>query len=348
MQKMTNDKDQQMNTAAIKRDQGFTILELIISMVIFTIVTGAVFGVLQIARKTRTVVTQNTGLNKTVRLALNLMGRDTYNAGFGYPLAPTTVGLPDNRISTLLTIPNDVDTLRDTVPPIIASNDLTPNTFNLTAGTTTDQISFLFKDPTFNLVGIAPDQVSQPLNVFGATTGTGFSQIVPVSGSNLACRVNDLLLVSGSNGSTLAQATSLVAPDKIRFANSDDLGINQAGSVDSVEGITTPASIQRVKMITYRVSTDGILMRREYGNAPPVTPAVAYIDEPLVYGVETFQITYVMDDGTTANNPANLAAVRQVRYTIGVRSTELDPSGQPFRVQMTSTFGTRNLGYDAN
>ena len=348
MHKMNNDMDQQMNTAAIKRDQGFTILELIISMVIFTIVTGAVFGVLQIARKTRSVVTQSTGLNKTVRLALNLMGRDTYNAGYGYPLLPAIVVIPDNRITTLLNIPNDADTVRDTVPPIIASNDLTANTFNQTAGTTTDQISFLFKDSTFNLVGAAPDQVSQPLNVFGATTGTGFSQIVPVAGSNLACRVNDLYLISGSNGSTIALATSLISPDKIRFANSDILGINLAGSVDSVEGITTPASIQRVKMITYLVTTDGILMRREYANAPPVTPAVAFVDEPLVYGVEAFQITYVMDDGTTASNPSNLAAVRQVRYTIGVRSTELDSSGRPFKVQMTSTFGTRNLGYDAN
>ncbi|MEJ7623179.1 MAG: hypothetical protein WKF34_04240, partial [Pyrinomonadaceae bacterium] len=84
---------------------------------------------------------------------------------------------------------------------------------------------------------------------------------------------------------------------------------------------------------------------------------------PMVYGVEDFQIQYVMDDGTLSNNPSagtdgiagtaddtpsNLAAVRQVRFTISVRSIENDQRGQPYRATMTSTFGTRNLGYDAS
>ena len=118
MNKIKNDLKPQTNEA------GFTMLELIISMVVFLVVTGAVFGLLQVARQSKAVVSENTGLNKNVRLALNLVGRDTYNAGFGYPLRNTVV-LPDNRIGTLLSIPNDVDTSRDTVPPIIAGNNIT-------------------------------------------------------------------------------------------------------------------------------------------------------------------------------------------------------------------------------
>ena len=98
-------------------------------------------------------------------------------------------------------------------------------------------------------------------------------------------------------------------------------------------------------------------------NVPPVTPAVAYTDVPLVYNVENFQIKYIMDDGSLTDNPsagpdgiagtaddnqANLAAIRQVRFTVSVRSTELNSAGQPYRESMTATFGTRNLGYDAN
>ena len=78
-------------------EEGFTLVELVVSMVIFLIVTGSVFGLLQVARQSRAVVSENTGLNKNVRLALNIVGRDTYNAGFGYPLRNTVV-LPDNRI----------------------------------------------------------------------------------------------------------------------------------------------------------------------------------------------------------------------------------------------------------
>lgn len=113
-------------------------------------------------------------------------------------------------------------------------------------------------------------------------------------------------------------------------------------------------------MVTYFVTPDGTLTRREFANR---TPVANFIDEPLVYGVENFQIRYVMDDGTVSDNPsaglngiagdaddtpANLAAVRQIRYTVNVRSTEKNVANQPYRVNQTSTFSTRNLGYDAN
>lgn len=337
-------------------ESGFSLLELLISMVIFLVVTGSVFGLLQVARKSRSVVSENTGLNKNVRLALNLVGRDTYNAGFGYPLRNTVV-LPDNRIGTLLGIPIDVDTSRDTVPPIIAGNNITLSTYNLTANTRTDQVTFVFKDNTFNPIG----GVSQPLNINAATTTSGgIDEIVPLSGSNATCRVNDIYLITGNTGSTLGLSTALSGGNSVQFSNGDLLAFNQTGSTGPLRSITVPASIQRVMMVTYYVTPDGTLTRRDYANR---TPAVAFVDEPLVYGVENFQIRYVMDDGTVSDNPsagpngiagdgddtpANLAAVRQIRYTVSVRATEIGADNQPYRASQTATFSTRNLGYDAN
>ena len=116
--------------------------------------------------------------------------------------------------------------------------------------------------------------------------------------------------------------------------------------------------MQRVRMVTYHVTPDGTLMRREYGNSASTDP---FVDDPLVFGVEDFQIEYVMDDGTISADPsagpdqvagtpddteANLAAIRQIRFTIKVRTTESSATGLFNRVTMTSTFGTRNLGYD--
>jgi type II secretory pathway pseudopilin PulG len=340
-------------------ESGFSLLELVISMVVFLVVTGSVFGLLQVARQSKTIVSENTSLNKNVRLALNIVGRDTYNAGYGYPLRNTVI-LPDNRISTLLGVPNDFDATRDTVAPIIAGNDVTLNTYNTAANVYTDQVTFLFKDTTFNLVG----GVSQPLNVNAATTNMGgIDEIVPISGSNSAARVNDIYLIAGGNGATLGVSTALSGTNIIQFSNGDVLTFNQTGTAGPLRSITPPASIQRVIMVTYFVTPEGTLTRREFANVPPATPAVAYVDEPLVYGVEDFQIVYVMDDGTTSNNPsagangipgdgddtpANLAAVRQMRFSVYVRSTEKNAAGQPYRIDMTSTFSTRNLGYDAN
>ena len=343
----------------LHREAGFSLLELVIAMVLFSIVTASVFGLLQVARQVKSVVNENTGLNKNVRVAMNMVGRDTYNAGYGYPLRNTVV-VPDNRLSTLLGIPVDLDTSRDTVPPIIAGNNVTLSTYSSVANTRTDQVTFMFKDTAFNLVG----GVSRPLDVNAATTtGTGIDEIVPISGSNSVCAVNDLYLVTGNTGSALGLVTALNGTNKIQFANADVLGINLTGTTGPLRSITVPASIQKVRMVTYFVTPDGTFMRREYANAPPVVPAVAWVDEPLIYGVEDFQVVYIMDDGTTTDNPsagpngvpgdaddtpANLAAVRQIRYTVSVRSTEKNAANQYFKTSLTSTFSTRNLGYDAN
>ena len=326
---------------------GFSVVELLLSLVIFLIVTGAVYGVMQIARVGRGVTNQQAQLTKSARIGLNLLGRETYNAGFGYPLKNTVV-MPDNRITNLLGLPNDADTSRDVVPPVIAGNNITLNNLNAVPNTRTDQVTFLSKDPTFNLVGPVGEQVSESLNINAASTTSGIDEIVPITGSNSSCRTNDIYLVTGNTGSTLGLATALSGANKVQFANGDVLGFNQTGTSGPLRGITTPASLQRVKMITFFVTSDGILTRREYANVPPAVPAVGFVDEPLVYGVENFQIEFIMDDGTVSQSPANLEAVRQIRYNLDVRTVEVDSQGQPRRVSMSSTFSTRNLGYDAS
>ncbi|HEX3101981.1 MAG TPA: prepilin-type N-terminal cleavage/methylation domain-containing protein, partial [Pyrinomonadaceae bacterium] len=119
-------------------DKGFTMLEVIVAMTIFLIISGAIWGVLKAAMISRSTVNQQVQLAKNVRLALNIIGKDTYNAGFGYPVFSTTnpgsvVVLPDNRISTLLGIPVDFDTTRDQVTPIMAGNNITVDTYNTIA-----------------------------------------------------------------------------------------------------------------------------------------------------------------------------------------------------------------------
>lgn len=362
MHNNTNTSDCKTN-AFRQSEQGFSLLELIIAMFTFLIVTGSIYGVMQISIRSRSVVNEQVQLTKNMRLSLNLVGRDTYNAGFGYPLPPNRVLLPDNRISTLLGIGNDADATRDTVPPIIAGNDLTQNNLDGIAGAAMDQVTFLFKDSTFNRVGDVgvpvERRVSQPLNITAATTTSGgIDEIVPISGSNSVCRKNDIYLVTGNTGSTLALSTNLTGTDKVQFSNGDVLGFNQTGATGSLRGITTPASLMKVKMVTFMVTAEGVLTRREFANVLPsvaTDPAIAFVDEPLIYGVENFQIQYIMDNGTIIDDPgavvggiANSSQVRQIRFTVSVKSSGTDAKGQPYRATMTSTFSTRNLGYDAN
>ena len=334
-------------TVGNKGEKGFSLIELIIAMVIFLIVTGASYGLLQIAQRSRKTVNQQVPLTKNVRLALNLLGRDTYNAGFDYPLK-FSVNLPDDRIATLLGITADADNNPDSIPPVIAGNNITVNTF-ATPNTTTDQVTFLFKDSTFNLVGVTvptDKRISKPLTISAiGTTGINQVTIAAASGTTAACRVNDIYVVTGGSGSALVVATTLTAPDTVIFAAGDVLGFNQNGGTAPIRSLTPSYTMQKVTLVTYFVTADGILTRRVYANA---LPAQNWVDQPLVYGVEDFQIQYILVDGTVSNNPSAGAAVRQIRYTVTAKASDLNAAGQPYRVTMTSTFGTRNLGYDTN
>ena len=222
----------------------------------------------------------------------------------------------------------------------------------------TDQVTFLFKDTTFNVA----NNMSQSLSIKVPKTVNGVVEIEPSSGSNSACRVNDLYIVTGNTGSTLGLVTKLSGSKVIQFSNGDVLGFNKNG--DTLKNITLPASLERVLMVTYFVNPEGVLIRREYGNGAPAageTPA-KWRDEPLVYGVEDFQIKYVLDNGTLTDNPSagpdgiagtaddvqeNLKKIRQVMFTVSVKTVEKDEHGNDLRKTMTSTFSTRNLGYDA-
>ncbi len=336
------------------RQKGFTILELIIAMIVFLIVSGAAYGVLLVAGRGRTTVSQGSQLNKNVRLALNLVGRDTYNAGFDYPLK-YSVKLPDNRMSTLLGTPADTNSDADAIPPIIAGNNLNLNTLSV-PNTNTDQVTFLFKDSSFNLVGAVgpPDKrFSSSLNIssLDPSGGTNQAQILPSSGTNNSCAVNDIYVISGSGGSALGVVTAKVDTDKVQFAGGDVLGFNQNGGASPIRSLNAPAAMQRVTMVTYFVTADGILTRRNYANSSTVTAAQGWTDNPLVYGVTDFQIRYILDNGTISDNPidtAQLSSIRQIQFTVNALTTELNQSGQPFRVTMTTTFSTRNLGYDVN
>ena len=116
-------KDNFIPTGAGKNEGGFSLFELLIAMMIFLIVVAAIYGVLQIAMHSRIVNSQQLSITKNARVSLNLLGRDTYNAGYGYP-AISTVVVPNLSLSSLVGIPPDSDNTRDTVPPIIVGNNL--------------------------------------------------------------------------------------------------------------------------------------------------------------------------------------------------------------------------------
>lgn len=121
--------------------------------------------------------------------------------------------------------------------------------------------------------------------------------------------------------------------------------------------------MKRVFLVSYKIKPDGTLVRMVYGNNRGAGATGQLQELPLAYNIEDMQIKYVLDDGTTVDNPSvgpdgivgtndddwqGFNRVRQVQISVSVQSTEIDEkTKKPETIQISSTYATRNLEYDA-
>lgn len=323
---------------------GFTVLEMAVSMAIFAIVMGSIYGLLHVAREGRINTSNRAEVFQGVRVALNAVGRDAINAGVGYPNLGALI--PDNKLS-LVGGGSDTDTALEFLTPVYAGNNL-----NSVNGTLTDQVTFLYIDDGFN------GGASLPISAISDASGTVSVLTVQAGFSNASCTLGDIYLITGNNASAIGIMTSKTATT-LSFASSptDPLGINSPGAKSAIDTLVVPASLSKLSWVTYWVSDEdgngtgtGTLMRRVFGGFNASTSTlINWVDQPLAFGVENLQIQYVLADGSLVDLPATtqMADVRQIRATVTVRSPDIDPkNNQPFRSSVTSSFSTRNLVYE--
>jgi prepilin-type N-terminal cleavage/methylation domain-containing protein len=333
-----------------KRQSGFTVIEMMVSVLIFTIIIGAIYGLLEVARAGRLNTSQRTEVLQNVRVGLNSLGRDAINAGVDYPNLGAM--LPDNMLS-LVGGANDADGNPDFLTPVYAANDANP-----VNGIATDQVTFLYVDDSFN------SGTSIPVSAVSAPAVPTTTLTVAPGFNNSPFRIGDIYLVTGQNGSAIGMLTGRTGASTLTFANTDPLGINNSGNNAAINRVTPPASVLKLMWVTYFVADQdgnatgtGTLMRRVYGgfNSGSNT-LVNWVDQPLSFGVENMQIQYVLRGGNVVDIPAadEMEDIRQVRVSVTVRSPDLDPKNldpvtkqpRPFRSVVSTSFSTRNLVYE--
>ncbi len=350
---------------------GFSLLELIVAMVIFLIITGAIYGLLQLGMYDRNRASRRTDVLKNARVAVYMIGRDVMNAGLGYHRVGAVV--PDNLNSSLLGVAADVDNSRDMLTAIVAGHNRNTNNLNADNTVRTDTIAFAYRDVDFNagspitLQGVAAASGNAAVPRLTASTATGAAAVQPY----------DLFLVESDTSQIAIMATAANGANTFDAAPGDPLGINQAlngvGQAGSVlrqctssadQNCTTYlATAKRFYLVSYQVKPDGTLTRKIYGNNRGAASTAQIQELPLAYNVQDFQIKYVLDDGTMVDSPSAGAdgivgtadddwqgfnKIRQVMVTISVQSTEIDEkTKKPESITFKSTFATRNLAYDA-
>jgi prepilin-type N-terminal cleavage/methylation domain-containing protein len=355
---------QRAERTTARAEAGFSLLEMVVAVAIFTIVVGAIYGLLEVGRsdafntKTRTEVMQNS------RIALNTIGRDAINAGVGYWKSGART--PDGTLERLLFLPAETNGVDDVLTPVVPGDGVRTITVD-GVQVRTDAVTFVYQDNTFN------NGTSLAVQAVDTTSNT-----VTVQPDNTACSQGDLYVYVIDNGTSraLGSLTNLVSSDRLRFSTGDPLQINNPGAASTFIGTGPTASIKRITWVTYFVDDQRVLVRRVYGNTDAIVGdgvvdngrggvvpdnvsggQVGFVEMPLAYGVEDFQIKYVLEDGatvddvlaTTVNGTPLTAAenrqrVRVVQVALRLRGAQNDPkTNQPIVVSLASSFYTPNL-----
>ena len=64
------------NRIRVSQDAGFSVIEMMVGIVVFTIVMGSIYGLLMVARGGRINTNQRSEIMQNARIAINTMSRD--------------------------------------------------------------------------------------------------------------------------------------------------------------------------------------------------------------------------------------------------------------------------------
>jgi len=79
----SNNKKVKLPRSLMGGEKGFSLIELLIAMVIFLLVTGTIYGLLEVGRANRDRSSRRSDILKNARVSISLIGRDALNAGLG-------------------------------------------------------------------------------------------------------------------------------------------------------------------------------------------------------------------------------------------------------------------------
>jgi prepilin-type N-terminal cleavage/methylation domain-containing protein len=324
----------------MKRQRGFTLIELMVSMSIVVSVVAIATDALMQAEHVTNMVAYEANTQENLRAGMHFMVRDLLQAGEGIPQGgislPYTATSAVNRPGTATIFPNTYITLPAITPGSILgqlATSINPSTNAVLTGAPTDIINIIYADNvlvdaaghylySYPVVQAAP---STPVCA-GTISATGASvALAPgcftMPGVTNPITAGNLIMFHNQNGTALEYVTS-VAGQTINFSGGDPAGLNQTGKLNgtvanlaTTPGVFPPTTVTRVWMVTYYVDattpTDPQLIRQVnypgYPAGSPVNPPTAIADD-----IENLGFSYDITSSTDAvgvypNGPGNVA-----------------------------------------
>jgi prepilin-type N-terminal cleavage/methylation domain-containing protein len=297
----------------MKREKGFSLIELLVAMAILLVVVSVATGVIVQAQHVSEAVALEGNVQANLRAGMHFLVRDLTQAGEGIPAAgisvPNTAGGVSNIVRPGTAAPSIFQSgalppvTYTVLPPVIPGAQLgslvtTQNPATkaiLTGGFRTDVITVLYADNTLaSSVGTAlltAAPVTQPAPAVpvcaGAIAANGSTVTLDpacftMPGQPTPIQVGNLIMFHNINGTALEYVTGVAGP-VLAFGVGDPAGLNQTGlpngTVAKINASAVPTTITRVWMVTYYLDAvtnpakPQLIRQVNYPNFPAGNPA---------------------------------------------------------------------------
>lgn len=333
---------------SLRDEAGFSLAELLVSTVVTLMVLGAALGTFTDATRVSDAAREASDTNLNLQVAMSMMVRDFIQTGRGIPIGGIPIPSGGGAVAlnrpappgAALTFPAGNVVL----PAVSPGASLGP----VVLGVNTDLVTVLYEDATLNLSAAALTAIAADGSSMTVDAGTD------ITGPD-GIRVGDLILFRNGLGNALQAVTGTDGGQTVFFAEGDELNLNQRGApqgtimqLQSAPDTYPPTFATRVVMVTYYIDTftDPALPRlvRQANNGDRLAIAL---------GIENYQITFDLVDGTT--NPTNVEdpqapnsphQIRKVNLFLAGRSIQVNQrTRQFFRNTMATQVGLRSLSF---
>lgn len=349
------------NGSKTSNQLGFSVIELMVTIVIMLMVGGVVFALMRDSLTITVATYELTDAQESLRTAQEFVNRDLLSAGDGLK-SLSTIRLSETFVETYLTrtpvtdpatpeiinlgiITSDNNALATAVP--LASPEAT---YRLG----TDRQTILQIDSSFTQVPL-PSTTS--INADGSTI------TIPAAYPLGEFTAGEIYFLTSGDGGTFGTITGIDTDNRIlTFADGDDYGLNLTGAGGHINTIsaggTLATSLQRMKIIHYYVNSSGMLMRRVFGAKCSPEPAVCagFRESAVAENIVNVQFNYSMATTDASGNvvPSTSAtlttsdqqvAVRQVEVRITAETPKALQDGRKQELTATTSTSIRNLQF---
>jgi type IV pilus assembly protein PilW len=264
----------------ILNEQGMTLIELMVSLLIGVTVIVAAFTALTTTQKANRANGQVVETQQNVRVAMDLISGDVKKAGFG------SSGIVGN-CNVLLGATAQVAPI---VPAdkTVGGNDNGPDSISMIVPSTGSSPAWTLVNPTglgFNQITLQVGAAAA-MSASGLTPGVNNNDLISIGGLS-AVRVQSIAGDTLTLGSTIAAPAQFLANTPVYLLQCVTYQVIQAPDTNNVCGGTAPCLVRGVTAAA----------NPRQCNVPAPSPCI-----PIVDGIEDLQIAYACDGCNSAIN----------------------------------------------